>query len=75
MKKTLKMEGGISHGMRYLHNSKWDVNISRHGISIHNRKTGKGYAINEQNQETDVLDDFLIYYRECCENIGMDIKP
>jgi len=75
LSKILNMKSGISHGMRYFHNSKWDINISYHGVSIHSNELKQGYALNEPNQETNVLDNFLQYYRECCENVGMDINP
>ncbi len=75
LKKTLKMEGGKSHGMWSLHNSKWDIQISRYGVGVHRGKNGKGYSLDEPNKNTDVLKDFLEYFREYCEKFGIDIKP
>lgn len=75
LQKILVMEGGLSRGMRYFHNSKWDINISRHGVGVHSRDLEKGYALNEPNQDDKVLELFLQYYRECCEKVGMNIKP
>ena len=75
LQKILNMKGGISRGMRYLHNSKWDANISSFGVSVHSKELGKGYGLNEPNQDDRVVESFLQYYRECCENVGMNIKP
>jgi len=75
LKDILNMRGGISYGMRYFHNSKWDINISSHGVSIHSSDLKKGYSLNEPNQDDNVLEHFLHYFRECCEKVGMDIKP
>ena len=61
--------------MRWFHNSKWDINISYHGISIHSSELKKGYALNEPNQDDKVLEHFLQYYREYCENVSMNINP
>jgi len=75
LKDILNMIGDISHGIRYFHNSKWDINISSHGVNIHSSDLKKGYALNEPNQDDKVLEHFLQYFRECCEKVGMDIKP
>ncbi len=75
LKKTLTMEGRISRGMRNLHNSKWDIQISRHGVSVHSNEKQQGYSLNEPNKNIDILEDFLQYYRECCENIDLNINP
>ena len=52
------MVGGISQGIRYLHNSKLDVNISSFGISVHSKELEKGYGLNEPNQDNIVLKSF-----------------
>jgi hypothetical protein len=75
LQKILSMVGGISQGIRYLHNSKWDVNISSFGVSVHSKELEKGYGLNEHNQDNIVLESFLQYYRECCENFSMNINP
>ena len=75
LQQILSMIGGISQGIRYLHNSKWDVNISSFGVSVRSKELEKGYGLNEPNQDKIVLESFLQYYRECCENIGMNINP
>jgi hypothetical protein len=75
LKDILNMIGGESHGMRYFHNSKWDINISSYGVSINSSDLKKGYALNEPNQDDKVLEHFLQYFRECCEKVGMNIKP
>jgi len=75
LQKILSMKGGISQGIRYFHNSKWDVNISSMGVSVHSHELGKGYGLNEPNQDEKLLERFLQYYRECCENVGMNINP
>ncbi len=75
LQKILSMIGGISHGIRYLHNSKWDVNISSFSVGVFSKDIGMGYGLNEPNQDNKVLESFLQYYRECCEKVGMEIKP
>ncbi|KKL65581.1 hypothetical protein LCGC14_2153560 [marine sediment metagenome] len=71
--KILNMNGGISHGVRYLHNSKWDVNISSFSVSVISKELGKSYGLNDPNQDIEVLERFLLYYRECCEKHGIEI--
>jgi len=75
LNKTLKMEGGKSHGMLYFHNSGWDIQISRHGVNLHSSKKQQGYSMDEPNNNVEILEDFLKYYRECCDKTGMRINP
>ena len=75
LQKILSMKGDISQGIRYLYNSKWDVNISSFGVGVHSKELGKGYGLNEPNQNEKVLESFLRYYRECCKNVGINVKP
>lgn len=63
LKRTLIMEGGPDrYGTILLHNSKWKIFISRHGVSITDRKKQKDYSVSEPNKNGEVLNDFLKYF-------------
>lgn len=81
LKNILSMQSSPPHRSHILmHNSKFNISLlsvySGYQLSITREGPNKAsYSPKKPTKNRDVLDDFLQYYRECCENVGMEIKP
>ena len=63
-----------SHGMKFFRNADWEVYIRITEFDIHNQKIHKGYSSTHPNENLDVLNEFLDYYRKNLKSLGIEIK-
>jgi len=63
-----------SHGIKFFRNAYWTIDILGTIFSIHNQKTAKAYSSAHPNENLDVLNEFLDYYRKVLKSLGIEIK-
>lgn len=64
-----------SYGVKFFHNAFWTIDILGTSFNIHNqKKTEKAYSSGHPNENLDVLNEFLDYYRKTLKSLGIDIK-
>ena len=63
-----------SWGVKFFHNAYWNIHILGTKFSFHNQKTGKAYSTDHPNENLEVLNEFLDYYRKNLKSFGIEIK-
>jgi len=63
-----------SYGVKFFHNAFWNIHILGTKFSFHNQKTAKAYSIDHPNENLDILNEFLCYFRNTLKSLGIEIK-
>ncbi len=61
-------------GIKFFNNSDWELDINISSFNIHNQKTHKSYSSVKPNENLDVLNEYLDYFRKTLKSLGIEIK-
>ena len=60
--------------LKFFRNTDWEVYIRITEFDINNQKIHKGYSSTHPNENLDILNEFLDYYRKTLKSLGIEIK-
>ncbi len=60
--------------IKFFRNAYWIIDIQDNILDLHNQKTAKDYSSGHPNENLDVLNEFLDYYRKTLKSLGIEIK-
>jgi len=74
IKKDFEMIYKNNRWTRTFFNAYWIIDIHDTILDLHNQKTAKDYSSGHPNENLDVLNEFLDYYRKTLKSLGIEIK-